>query len=424
MTPMPDPQVLYIVTAVVVAGLMAWVVFVLLRPAAPATSEVAGSASTAAPTGTAEKKDASVPPSEPSRSAQEPASRPSRAPLNSHEEIQDESPPKHAGAGALDLRHAGAGALDLRYAGAGALDLRYAGAGAPDLRHAGAGALDLRHAGAGALDLRHAGAGAPDLTADRGGDVEEEEEPTGPNALILVTAVGRTDPGLKRKHNEDAYATLEDHHLFVIADGMGRYAAGEVASQLCVEAIRKAFTTGDFGPPTTPPVPKRAGRIRGAILLANKSIRAAAQDNDAYAGMGTTVVAAYFSANNQRVYIAHVGDSRCYRLRAKELVQLTTDHTLGAAGIQGKSAAVLSRAVGVEENVEVDIATESPLPGDIYLLCSDGLSRMVSGDEIETTILSAPNLDVATKQLIDMANERGGRDNITAILVRVDDARR
>jgi protein phosphatase len=118
-----------------------------------------------------------------------------------------------------------------------------------------------------------------------------------------------------------------------------------------------------------------------------------------------------------------VGDSRCYRLRGDKLTQLTTDHTLGAAGIVGKSAAVLSRAVGIEENVEVDVTMESPLPGDIYLLCSDGLSRMVGDDEIKATLQREKDLQVATKVLIEKANAQGGRDNITTILVRVDDAK-
>jgi len=254
-------------------------------------------------------------------------------------------------------------------------------------------------------------------------DVDEEEEPTGPNALILVTAVGRTDPGLKRKHNEDAYAILEDHHLFVIADGMGRHAAGEVASQLCVDAIRESFHSEDFGPARLPPLPKRASRLRGSILVGNDRILASARATPAYAGMGTTVVAAYFSPNNQRVYIAHVGDSRCYRLRGDKLTQLTTDHTLGAAGIRGKSAGVLSRALGVEENVEVDVTMESPLHGDIYLLCSDGLSRMVKDEVIQSILEKVKDLDEVNRQLIETANQGGGRDNITAILVRVDDAR-
>jgi protein phosphatase len=341
---MPDPHVLYVVTAVVVLALVAWVVVVLARPVPAAVSAGAAGVPAHAP--------------QPAKASAGSASGPESArssKLPEHDEIRDEP-----SSGSL---------VDLPV------------------------------------------------------DVEEEEEPTGPNALILVTAVGRTDPGLKRKHNEDAYAILEDHHLFVIADGMGRHAAGEVASQLCVEAISESFRTGDFGPPREPPLPRRASKLRGAILTANERILAAANDNDAYNGMGTTVVCAYFSQNNQRVYIAHVGDSRCYRLRGSKLVQLTTDHTLGAAGIKGMSASVLSRAVGIEESVEVDVNMESPLPGDVYLLCSDGLSRMVSAEEIQATLQSASVLEDATKVLIDKANQGGGRDNITAILVRVDDAK-
>jgi PPM family protein phosphatase len=347
---MPDPHVLYVVTAVVVLGLVAWVVVVLSRPV---PDELQGGATE----GTAGKAP-SAPPHAPTRSkppSQPPGADDDRPKLDSHAEIRDDP--------------------------------------------------------------------SVNITAEVPVDIEEEEEPTGPNALILVTAVGRTDPGLKRKHNEDAYAILEDHHLFVIADGMGRHAAGEVASQLCVDAISDAFRNAAFGPPRTPPLPKRASRLRGSILLANERILGAAQENDAYAGMGTTVVSCYFSPNNQRVYIAHVGDSRCYRLRSGKLTQLTTDHTLGAAGIQGKSAAVLSRAVGIEENVEVDISMESPLPGDIYLLCSDGLSRMVQNDEIQSTLENVKDLGEANKVLIDKANQGGGRDNITSILVRVDDAK-
>jgi protein phosphatase len=338
---MPDPQVLYIVTAVVVLALVAWVVVVLGRPETP--QEAAGKpahADTPAEAAAADSKD-------------------DRPKLNSHTEITDEP------------------------------------GSAPSVSQA----------------------------AEVHVDVEEEEEPTGPNALILVTAVGLTDPGLKRKHNEDAYATLEDHHLFVIADGMGRHAAGEIASQLCVDAITEAFNTGSYGPAMEPNLPRRASRLRGSIQLANTRILNAAKENDAYAGMGTTVVSAYFSPNNQRVYIGHVGDSRCYRLRGDKLTQLTQDHTLGAAGIVGKSAAVLSRAVGIEENVEVDVTMESPLPGDIYLLCSDGLSRMVGDDEIQATLEREKDLQQANKVLIEKANQKGGRDNITTILVRVDDAK-
>ncbi|HEY6462910.1 MAG TPA: hypothetical protein VIY73_22220, partial [Polyangiaceae bacterium] len=166
---MPDPHVLYVVTALVVLGLVAWVVVVLSRPVADEAAAPGGAAkSSAAPAAPAAVR--SKPPSQP------PAADDDRPKLDSHAEIRDD----------------------------------------PSLH----------------------------VTAEVPVDIEEEEEPTGPNALILVTAVGRTDPGLKRKHNEDAYAILEDHHLFVIADGMGRHAAGEVASQLCVDAISDAFRSG------------------------------------------------------------------------------------------------------------------------------------------------------------------------------------
>jgi protein phosphatase len=350
---MPDPHVLYVVTAVVVLGLVAWVVVVLSRPA---PAETAGLVK------------------EPLHAkAQDPHSRSGPLPSSAQDAAPAPAP------AATEKPEADGSELD----------------DDPSVR----------------------------IGAEVSVELEEDEEPTGPNALILVTAVGRTDPGLKRKHNEDAYAILEDHHLFVIADGMGRHAAGEVASQLCVDAMRDAFTTGDFGPPEEPPLPRRASHLRGSIQLANERILTSARGNDDYAGMGTTVVAAYFSPNKQRVYIAHVGDSRCYRLRGGRLTQLTTDHTLGAVGITGKSAAVLSRAVGIEASVEIDINMESPLPGDVYLLCSDGLSRMVPHDAIQSILESAKDLDSANAVLIDKANQGGGRDNITSILVRVDDVR-
>jgi protein phosphatase len=139
--------------------------------------------------------------------------------------------------------------------------------------------------------------------------------------------------------------------------------------------------------------------------------------------MGTTVVSAVFSPYSQRAFIAHVGDSRCYRLRGNEITQLTADHTLGAAGFKGKRAVLLSRAVGVEEHVDVDVGMESPQPDDVYLLCSDGLTRMVDDALILATVTeNRHDLDAAVAKLIALANERGGRDNITAILVRVDDA--
>jgi protein phosphatase len=248
----------------------------------------------------------------------------------------------------------------------------------------------------------------------------EDDDPTGPIALILVTAVGRTDAGKRRKHNEDSYLVLPDHNLFVIADGMGGYAAGEVASALATEVISEAYKTETFVGEADPTRPQRGDELCRAIQMANEAILTQARANDAQHGMGTTLVSCRFSPNKQRVYIAHVGDSRCYRIRGDEIRQMTQDHTLGAVGITGPAAAKLSRAVGIADTVEVDLAIDHPQVGDFYMLCSDGLSKMVPDDMIRNIVLEDPDLDAAVNKLVDTANERGGRDNITVILIRVD----
>ncbi len=256
----------------------------------------------------------------------------------------------------------------------------------------------------------------------RVGAVEDDDEPTGPYAMILVTAAGTTDQGKHRKNNEDSYAIDDKLHLLVVADGMGRHAAGEVASSVAVAAIEEAFS-GEVVPKAPPePDPKlgrRGNRLRAAVCVANERVHQRSLEADEHAGMGTTVVCAHFSPNKQKVYLAHVGDSRCYRLRAGKLACLTQDHTLGAAGITGKNADVLVRAVGPEPTVEVDVAVESPLPGDVYLLCSDGLTRMVPEAQIQATLAATPDLAEATSKLVDLANAAGGRDNITLILASI-----
>lgn len=249
-----------------------------------------------------------------------------------------------------------------------------------------------------------------------------DEDPTGPQALILVTGVGRTDPGRRRKHNEDAYLVLEEHAVFAIADGMGGYAAGEVASQLAVDVMAEAFRTDTFAGTPDPERPKRGDELCQSIEMANTAILTQARANEAQAGMGTTVVSARFSPNKQRAYIAHVGDSRAYRIRAGEIKQLTTDHTLGAAGITGPSASKLSRAVGIMDTVEVELTIDAPKVGDHYLLCSDGLSKMVPDEMIKQIVLDPQNTDLtrACERLVETANERGGRDNVSVILVHVE----
>lgn len=248
----------------------------------------------------------------------------------------------------------------------------------------------------------------------------DEEEPTGPIARILVSAFGNTDTGRKRKHNEDAYCTIKNE-VFAVADGMGGYAAGEVASALAIDVLTAAFETGHFGGDENPKLPRRGDELVRAIVAANNAIFAAAEANEAQRGMGTTFVAARFSPNKQRVYIAHVGDSRCYRIRNGKIIQLTEDHTLAAAGITGPHGAKLTRALGIAASVEVDLRIDEPEGGDHYLVCSDGLSKMVPDDDVTKIVLEAGDLDSAVTNLIAEANERGGRDNISVILVRVDD---
>ncbi len=248
-----------------------------------------------------------------------------------------------------------------------------------------------------------------------------EEEITGKHALILVVGVARSDRGRKRQCNEDAFLIVEEQHLFVVADGMGGHNAGEIASQKAVDTIGECFSNNVFPGEPKPDWPRRGDELVRAIHDANDKVLELAQSRDDYSGMGTTVVAVRFSPNKQRAYIAHVGDSRCYRIRHDELHHLTEDHTLGRLmGATGKTARHLAQAVGVRPEVAVDLTVDEPQPGDHYLVCSDGLTKMVPDSRLLEIATIDENLDLRCQQLIDEANERGGRDNITVIMVRVE----
>lgn len=251
------------------------------------------------------------------------------------------------------------------------------------------------------------------------------DEPTSSSPLLLISAVGQTDPGQKRKKNEDCYLCLDEHYLFAVADGMGGHAGGDVASRLAVDTIARAFRDQSFvdgeAELAYPDVPRRGSELAVAIQRANLAIYERAHAERSLTGMGTTLVSARFSPNKQRLYIGHVGDSRCYRLRDNELTQLTTDHTMGAAGITGPMANHLSRAIGISPAVKVDLIIARPHPGDVYLLCSDGLSKMATHEAIRDILLAEPDPEKASQALIEKANAGGGRDNITVILVRVSD---
>lgn len=240
--------------------------------------------------------------------------------------------------------------------------------------------------------------------------------------------VALTHPGMVRSHNEDAVAADAACGFAILADGMGGYNAGEVASGIAVNLLSEGLRAG-----LCDEVARR--NVDPAVLLrdeakrANATIHQTAQSQPQCAGMGTTLVTAAFHDN--QVIVAHVGDSRLYRLRGEELAQLTRDHSLLQdqidSGMITPEAARLShnrnlvtRALGVDPEVEIEIGVNEARPGDIYLFCSDGLNDMVEDEDIRLTLsVMGPNLPLAAEQLIQMANDNGGRDNVSVILVKV-----
>ena len=244
----------------------------------------------------------------------------------------------------------------------------------------------------------------------------------------------QTDPGMVRSHNEDSVACEPACGLVVLADGMGGYNAGEVASGIAVSVV---VTEVSHSLLNSSPVDRieNGGEELGVSLLrdniqkANASIFHAAQSQPQYAGMGTTIVSGLFYDN--RVAVGHVGDSRMYRLRGEVLESITHDHSLlqeqldsGMISIEdarmSKNKNLVTRAVGIDADVDSEIHVHDVLVGDIYLLCSDGLNDMVEDEDIQETLHALQgNLPLAASQLIQMANDNGGRDNISVILVKV-----
>jgi serine/threonine protein phosphatase PrpC len=253
-------------------------------------------------------------------------------------------------------------------------------------------------------------------------DTEAEvdlEEPTGPQDVILMSAVGQTDRGITRRRNEDAYLIDTNRQLYAVADGMGGYAGGDVASKLALQEIWNAMEAPTESP-GYPDRPRRGRELIAAVERANAAVFRESQTMRNLQGMGTTIVAARFSPQKQRLYVAHVGDSRCYRFRRGELQALTKDHTLASRGVIGPLAKNICRAVGIGKTVKVDLVVDKPLPDDIFLLCSDGLPKMVTDEHIRRILTANEGaLDRAAAQLVLAANASGGRDNITVVLVRI-----
>ncbi|MFO0553595.1 MAG: protein phosphatase 2C domain-containing protein [Polyangiaceae bacterium] len=241
---------------------------------------------------------------------------------------------------------------------------------------------------------------------------------------IGVVSFGATDIGRRRKINEDELLLLSEQQTYLVADGMGGHNAGEIASKLAVRVIERALRTGRFEGEPNVFWPRKGDELARAIEAANRAVFAQACSDARYQGMGTTVTALRLSTQRQRAYIAHVGDSPCLRLRGKRLEQLTVDHTFAALlGVEGPMGEHLTRGVGIEETVEVDLQVDIPEIGDRYILASDGLTKMVPLKDILRILRRERRIEDQAQGLIDEANARGGRDNISVVIVAIVDPR-
>jgi PPM family protein phosphatase len=254
---------------------------------------------------------------------------------------------------------------------------------------------------------------------------------------MRAIADGLTDVGLQRDHNEDSYAVLREYDLFIVADGMGGHRAGDVASRLATDAIAEFFRSTAEEDATWPfhfdtSLSEDENRLVTSIRVANRRIFERSIRSRDCAGMGTTVVGALYSRKKNRLFVGHVGDSRAYRMRGGVIKQLTRDHSLindyitAMPELTEEQRAelpknVITRALGMQDSVSVDLVSDEPQLGDVYLLCSDGLSGMLSDDQILDVSSSSNAPDEICRRLIAKANENGGEDNITALVVRFDE---
>lgn len=238
---------------------------------------------------------------------------------------------------------------------------------------------------------------------------------------------GMTHQGMVRINNEDSISTLNDIGVAILADGMGGHQAGEVASSMAVEMVQQYFS--DIR--SSPGVEFSGENMLESIVLANTAVFELSQERPECAGMGTTIVVCSFI--DGKIFTGHVGDSRLYRLRENSLEQITQDHSvvqeLVSRGFMSQEEAnnsmnknLVTRALGIDAAVEPDLNEHEYLNGDVYLLCSDGLSDVVQDADIERIMIeNQGNIDTATKSLVDLANSAGGPDNISVILVSASD---
>ena len=248
---------------------------------------------------------------------------------------------------------------------------------------------------------------------------------------------GLTDVGMKRTHNEDNLQLVPDSNLFIVADGMGGHASGEVASQIAVETVSQFFQDALADREMTWPYKEDknlgflANLFVSSVRYANLRVFQKSCEDSSYKGMGTTFVGIAFEGDQH--FVAHVGDSRCYRVRQNRLQQITEDHSLlndykKMAKLTPEEEKnfphknIIVRALGMKDSVLVDLGVDSILPGDIYVLCSDGLNGEVEDDDILRIILEHEHdVEAVCAQLIEVANANGGKDNVTVVVVKVKD---
>jgi protein phosphatase len=252
---------------------------------------------------------------------------------------------------------------------------------------------------------------------------------------VRIDSGGATDVGRVRTNNEDCFRIVTALNLFVLSDGMGGEAHGEIASALAVETVVKHCLDAETNPAarvlgqTQPGWSAKTKRLSTALHLANKNIFKSAEEHPDQHGMGATLTAAWI--DGAKLSIAHVGDSRAYLLRGGTLLQLTRDHSLVAEQVrrgmltvaeaeESDMQSVLLRALGAQPEIEVDAEEHLLFPRDVLILCSDGLTRMVPEPEIAGVLQAETSPTRAAEELISLANERGGPDNITVVVVRID----
>lgn len=252
---------------------------------------------------------------------------------------------------------------------------------------------------------------------------------------LRIRSCGLSDRGLARSHNEDCLELDPEHQLYLVADGMGGHRHGEIASRLAVDTIRRFVVTSSDRDATLPFVPepdfeRHSNVLKMAFRIAHDNVLWAIHNDRRLFGMGTTVVGLLLAGD--LAAIAHVGDSRAYRLRGGELELLTADHTwvneqVVAGNLSGDQARVhplknvVTRALGGDKDVDVDLREVDVAPGDLFLLCSDGLTTMLSDDEIHRSADSGAPVEDICKTLIAAANARGGHDNVTVVALQVDE---